>query len=131
MELVPVPLVPTCPTKRVYKAVKFCLDPRCKGEAAGGASHFRYCEYNAKNLNFENRKNRRRIIRFKSIQIDFLRFFANFGDFWPKIKLDTGKRLEMIRNMYPFLMTSCVNGFPFRYSGELKTNTVELYRMTH
>jgi len=71
MELVPVPLVPTCARKWVYKAVEFV----------------------------------------------------------PKIKLDTGKGLEMTWNMYPFHMTSCVNSFPFRYSGELKTNTVELYRM--
>jgi len=63
-------------------------------------------------------------MRFKSI-------FANFCDFFPKIKLDTGKRLEMTWNMYPFHMISCVNGFPFRHSGEVKTNTLELYRMTH
>jgi len=62
---------------------------------------------------------------------DFNRFFAKFCKFSPKIKLDTGQRLEMTWNMYLFHMSSCVYGFPFRYSGEMKTKTVELYRMTH
>jgi len=62
---------------------------------------------------------------------DLNRIFAIFCEFFPKIKLDTGKRLEMTWNMYPFHMSFCVYGFPFRYSGEVKTKTVELYRMTH
>jgi len=72
-----------------------------------------------KNSNFKNRKICCRIVRFLAI----------FCEFSPKIKLDTGTRLEITWNMYPFYMTSCVNGFPFRYSGEAKTNSVELYRM--
>ena len=67
-----------------------------------------------KNSNFKNQKIRCRIIRFKSILCEFLRIF-------PKIKLDTGKTLEMTWNMYPFRMSSRVYGFPFRYSGEVKT----------
>ena len=51
------------------------------------------------------------------------RFFAIFPQ---KIQLDTGKRLEMTWNMYHFHRVS--NAFPTRYSGEVKTNTVELYR---
>jgi len=71
--------------------------------------------------NFKNRKICCRIIWFKSI----------FCKFFPKIKLHTGKRLDETWNMYPLHMTSCVNGFPLRYSGEAKTNTMQLYRMTH
>jgi len=69
------------------------------------------CFIDPKNSNFNHRKIRCRIIRFKS----------TFCGFSPKIKLFTGKRLEMIWNMYPFHMTSC----PFRYSGEVKTNCIE------
>jgi len=69
---------------------------------------------------FQNRKIRCRIIRFKSIFCEFLRIF-------PKNQI--GKKLEMTWNIYSFHMTSCVNGFLFRYSGEAKTNTVELYRI--
>ena len=75
-----------------------------------------------KNSIFKNRK-------FAVKLYDLNRFFAIFCDFPPQIKLDTGKRLEMTWNIYPFHMTSCVNGFPFRYSGEAKTNTVKLYRI--
>jgi len=51
---------------------------------------------------------------------DLNRFFAIFCEFVPK-KFDNGKRLEMTWNMYPFDMSSCVYGFPFQYSGEVKT----------
>jgi len=75
-----------------------------------------------------------RISKIEKIAVelyDLNRFFAIFCEFFPKIKLDTGKRLEMTLEMCPFHMSSCVYGFPFRYSGEVKTKTVELYRMTH
>ena len=61
------------------------------------------CAIDPEDSKFKNRKIRCRIIRFKSI----------FCEFSPNMKLDTGKRLEMIWNMYPLHMTSCVNGFPF------------------
>ena len=48
-----------------------------------------------KNSIFKNRKIRCRIIRFKSI----------FSAFFPKIKLDICKKLEMTWNIYPFHST--------------------------
>jgi len=75
-----------------------------------------------------------RILKIEKIAVelyDLNRFFAIFCEFFPDFKLDTGNRLEMTWNMYPFHMSSCVYGFPFRCSGEVKTKTVELFRMTH
>jgi len=57
-----------------------------------------------------------RILKIEKFAVelyDLNRFFAIFCDFPPKIKLDTGQRLEMTWNTYPFHMTSCVKWVPF------------------